>query len=186
MFEQWKVINDYNNYEVSNFGQIRNKTTGRVLKPGLSNGYPACQLVNNGKYCTKKIHRLVAKAFIDNPNNLPQVDHINNNRTDNRVMNLRWATQSQNMFNKPKVKAGSSKYKGVYLNKCVNKWKARISINQHRYHLGHYQSEHEAGWIYNYFAKKHYQEFAYLNKIKIKKTKQLITKIIIIETKLKI
>ena len=95
--EEWRPIIDYPEYEVSNGGEVRRG--GRVLKPTPnSRGYSMVRLGrNNNKY----VHRLVASAFIPNPDNKPQVDHINRIRTDNRVENLRWATVSENQINKP-------------------------------------------------------------------------------------
>ena len=94
--EEWRPIIDYPEYEVSNGGNVRRG--GRVLKPGRGNKYPIVQLGRNNK---KYVHRLVALAFIPNPDNKPQVDHINRIRTDNRVENLRWATKSENQINVP-------------------------------------------------------------------------------------
>ena len=91
---EWRPIVDYPEYEVSNAGDIRRG--GRVLKPGRGNGYLIVQLGRNNK---KYVHRLVALAFISNPENKPQVDHINRIRSDNRIENLRWATKSENQIN---------------------------------------------------------------------------------------
>ena len=98
--ESWKIVEDYNNYEVSNLGNIRNMSTGKNLNGSLNNGYLQVGLRKNGKSTTKLVHRIVAEAFIENPDNLEQVDHINCIRTDNRVENLRWITRSGNNFNK--------------------------------------------------------------------------------------
>ena len=99
--ESWRVIDDYENYEVSNLGNIRNMSTGKNLNGTLTNnGYLVVSLYNNGNKTTKYIHRLVAEAFIENPDDLKEVDHINCDKTDNRVENLRWITRSDNCFNK--------------------------------------------------------------------------------------
>ena len=98
--EEWRPIVDYPEYEVSNTGNVRRN--GRVLKPSSdSGGYPAVALCKNGIQTTKNIHRLIALAFILNPDNKPQVDHINRIKTDNRVENLRWVTRSENAINVP-------------------------------------------------------------------------------------
>tara|TARA_R110002126_G_scaffold99331_3_gene230512 strand:+ start:1233 stop:1697 length:465 start_codon:yes stop_codon:yes gene_type:complete len=75
-----------------------------ILKPQINNcGYLRARMVLNNKKIHQYIHRLVAIAFITNPNNLPEVDHINNIRTDNRVENLRWITTADNVKRQLKV-----------------------------------------------------------------------------------
>ena len=95
--EIYKKIKEFNNYSVSNIGNVRNDKTGRILKVyAKPNGYQQVQLgrKNNPVY----VHRLVAMAFIENIDNKPQVNHINGNKSDNRVENLEWVTASENAF----------------------------------------------------------------------------------------
>ena len=85
-----------NNYEVSNEGQVKNIRTGKILKPATDKyGYFYYILCVNGKRRTVKAHRLVASAFISNPENKPTVNHKNGIRNDNRVENLEWATNKE-------------------------------------------------------------------------------------------
>lgn len=98
MKEHWKLIEDYPNYEVSDMGRVRNTKTGRVLRPGRDKcGYRYVLLCKEGKSKIFRVHRLVANAFILNLENKPYINHINGDKTDNRLDNLEWCTQSENI-----------------------------------------------------------------------------------------
>lgn len=95
--EEWKQIEDTQFY-ISNMGRIKNIETGRVLKTAPNNkGYLTVNVTVNRVKRPLKIHRLVAKYFIPNPDNKEQVNHINCIKTDNRVENLEWVTNLENM-----------------------------------------------------------------------------------------
>ena len=94
---KYKKIDDYNRYSVSDTGLVRNDKTGRILKGANSKGYPMVSLYKSGKYKKFAIHRLVGKAFIDNPENKPTINHKNGFKDDNRVENLEWMTYSENL-----------------------------------------------------------------------------------------
>ena len=102
MQEIWKDIPGYENYQISNLGNVKSLNylrTGKekLLKPGLSSsGYYFVPLCKNGEKKYFRVHRLVALAFIPNPDNKPCVDHINGDRLDNREKNLRWCTNKEN------------------------------------------------------------------------------------------
>lgn len=96
--EIFKIIEDYPNYEVSNLGNVRNKKTGKVLKPDKTiKGYLRVNFLKDGKLKHYLVHRLVATVFIPNPENKPQVNHIDGDKTNNQVENLEWNTYSENL-----------------------------------------------------------------------------------------
>jgi len=101
--EQWKVIEGYENYSISSFARIKNNRTGNVLKTVRhKSGYEVINIKPNGrgKGKTLKIHREVAKAFIENPEGKIQVNHINAIRWDNRLENLEWVTPQENSLHR--------------------------------------------------------------------------------------
>ena len=104
--EIFKDIKSNTDYQISNLGRVWSKKSNRYMKPQKDAcGYMRVQLyMGNGKARTEKVHRLVALAFIDNPDNLPEVNHINHIRDDNRVENLEWVTHKENSEKTRKVK----------------------------------------------------------------------------------
>lgn len=98
MKEVWKDIEDYEGlYQVSNLGRVKRVESDRVLKKfKYTGGYLKVTLSKNGVKSNHKIHRLVAQAFIPNPDNKPQVNHIDEDKTNNRVDNLEWSTATEN------------------------------------------------------------------------------------------
>lgn len=95
--EQWKQIEGYPHLFISTKGRIYTKTYDRFLKPYVTNrGYLNIGLNKDKVIKTTGIHRLVAKAFIPNPDNLPAVDHIDGNKLNNNVENLQWISYSDN------------------------------------------------------------------------------------------
>ena len=96
--EEFRDVPGYEGlYEVSNKGRVRNVETGKLLKPQKDDiGYLHVDLCKNRIHKTTRIHRLVAKAFIPNPQNLPQINHKDEDKTNNVVSNLEWCTAQYN------------------------------------------------------------------------------------------
>lgn len=100
----WKGIVGFGNYEVSNYGDIRNITTGHFRKLVLTRkGYHTVDFSVGKKHYNFKVHRLVALHFISNPNNYPQVNHKNGIKSDNYIDNLEWCTNSMNTLHSFRV-----------------------------------------------------------------------------------
>ena len=113
----------------------------------------------NGRYSTFSLHRYL----LGNPKG-KHVDHINGDRLDNRRINLRLSTRSQNAFNVKKNPVNaSSRYKGVSWSKIKNKWHARIRKDYKMNHLGYFEDEHLAALAYDKAALKMAGEFALTN-----------------------
>jgi hypothetical protein len=113
-----------------------------------------------GKRETIRIHRLIMNATKEE-----YVDHKNRNGLDNRKENLRLCSPRQNKQNQKPYSRAISKYKGVVFDKDANKWRARISIENKRIHLGRFTTEEEAAIAYNNAAIKYFGEFARLNEV---------------------
>ena len=144
------VDNDYQIFDEEPY-QIRRKSNKRIVKEFIDNtvGYVCCNL--NGRRRYK--HRIIATQFIPNPDNLPQVDHINKVRTDNRIDNLRWVSCSTNNRNKTTC--------GVYMYNYVDK----ISDNSFEFtEYGNHQFEH-------YYYDVDVDKFYYYNGVQFRELK---------------
>lgn len=164
--EIFKDIEGYEDlYQISNKGNVYSKKSKRIKKPGIDKDtYLYVNLYKEGKAKYFRIHRLVALHFIENPENKPQVDHMDNNKQNNCIENLRWCDQRENEYNKSKQKSKngkecSSKYKGVCWDKYAKKWRVKITINGKRKHLGMFETEGEAYQVYKAKAQEIHGEF---------------------------
>ena len=162
MEEIWKDIKGYEGlYQVSNLGRVKclpkewitgKGTTrshkGKIKRLGIRNGYYQTSLSKNGIKKCFQVHQLVAIAFL---NHTPcghelVVDHIDDNKQNNRVDNLQIVTQR---FNSHKTQGKySSKYKGVHWNKKISKWVSKITINGKTKHIGVFKCELAAHLAY--------------------------------------
>ena len=151
-------------YDVSNYGIIKSLArewkcgkgyTARkdetILATTLDNyGYLAIGFNHKGKNETSQIHRVVWDAFGDKPRNGSklQVDHIDNNKLNNRIDNLQLLTNRQNTSKGFMIKNTSSKYTGVSWVNRDKIWRAHIRINKKLKHLGHFKNEYDAHLAY--------------------------------------
>lgn len=126
--ENWKVINDFPNYEISNFGNIRNKTKLLKIVPNKQ-GYNIVVLCNGGIRKTINVHRLVAAAFVPNPENKPCIDHIDGDRANNHADNLRWVTVKENQNNPITKSKWIGKKAKPHHEKAVEQIKNGIVVN---------------------------------------------------------
>lgn len=191
--EIWKPVVGFEGlYEVSNLGRVKSLSrkskrgnhfitiSEKILKFGSSMGYPFVNLRKGGKVTSIKVHRLVAEAFIPNPENKREIDHINTIRTDNRVCNLRWATRSENATNPISLKRmietkRTAEVHEARLIGCYSKsgdllalypsideaakavkgsvYKIRYCLLQKEWHLktGNYTPETHKGFIWKYY-----------------------------------
>ena len=119
----------YENYLIYPDGRVFSKNKNKFLRPHLNyKGYYIVDLSKNGKRKTFKIHRLIALHYIPNPDNKPEVDHINRDRSDNRIENLQWATKSENMQNKGVAKSNKLGIKNIHL-EGISSYKYQKKIN---------------------------------------------------------
>ena len=163
--ELFKRIDGYDNYFVSNFGNVKNSKTNKNIKQSNHRqGYKKIGLTKNGKQKHFYVHRLVGIAFLENPGKKEMIDHIDENKANNNLKNLRWATNQDNQFNLGISKNNTSGYKGISYNKKLNKYKARICINRISQFLGYFETAEKASKAYEAKAKILHGEFFYKNK----------------------
>jgi hypothetical protein len=155
--EHWKNIPEYERlYEISDLGNVRSLIKDRILKLTKSRGYLQISLFKNRKQKVFHVHQLVAMAFLEHvPCGMKiTVDHINEIKTDNRLVNLQLLSSRENTTRAIDKTKTSSKFLGVYWHKIAKKWKAQIDINGKRKHLGLFHSEEEAAQAYQNVLKK--------------------------------
>jgi hypothetical protein len=154
--EKWVDTEGYEGiYKVSNYGRVKSlsrtlfngkaffNTKEKILSPKLgNNGYYSFSLSKEKKKVFYLAHRLIAKAFIPNPENKPTVNHKDSDRANNSISNLEWNTYREN--NCHKIKTTKNKYIGVSFHKRNLKWTSYIFIEKKLIHLGSFESEEEA------------------------------------------
>jgi len=144
MNENWEPITDYENYLISDKGRVYNCVSEKYLRPWDNcDGYLVTHLCKGTKGKYFRIHRLIAKAFIPNPDNKPQIDHINRNRKDNRLCNLRWVFPCENNQNCSISSRNSSGIQNISFDKTNKVWEYSRNIN-HKTHKKRFKTKEEA------------------------------------------
>ena len=162
--EEWRTISEYENYQISNMGRVKNIKTEKILQPSIDKrGYCRASLYKDGIASKFSIHRLVAHEFLENPNEELYIDHMDRNCSNNCINNLRWVSNSQNQMNRTKSANKSSAFKGVSFNKKLGKWKCQIKIDGNKQHHGYFESERAAARMYNEVAMKLFGIHACIN-----------------------
>jgi hypothetical protein len=158
--EIWVKTQEYDyDYCFSNMGRI--KLGDKIVKQYLDKDlYCLCHLKTNGKMKLFRVHRIIAKYYIENKENKPQINHINSNPKDNRIENLEWVSNSENNIHKFLNKNKSSIYVGVTYCKTYKKWRGQIQINKKKISTGYFNTELE--------AHESYLEYKRLNNINSK------------------
>jgi hypothetical protein len=164
MIEEYRAVKGYEGlYEVSNFGNVKSlkriNLAGYRIKETImkgstaGKGYRKFTLSKNFIKKTIEVHQLVAIAFLNHTPNGKKivVDHIDNNRLNNRLDNLQLITHRENVS---KDKKGSSKYTGVSWCKAYKKWTAQINMNGKVKHIGRFINEIQASNAYQYELNK--------------------------------
>tara|TARA_R110000822_G_scaffold284631_1_gene406088 strand:+ start:49 stop:495 length:447 start_codon:yes stop_codon:yes gene_type:complete len=125
-------INNYPNYLIYNDGRVYSKSSKIFLKPSLNKincGYLCVNLYKDGKGKNYKIHRLIGLHYIPLVEGKDLIDHIDRNKTNNNISNLRWVNKSENNINVGLRKDNKTGYKNITWDKNRNKYKFTISIN---------------------------------------------------------
>ena len=136
--EEWRVIKEHPNYSVSNLGNVMNNKTNKIMKMCLKGGYYNVSLVNETGQKTIKVHRLVAFAFIENPENKSDVNHEDKNKLNNNISNLTWMTRKEN-----------NQHKSIGLIYKSNKNKPVMRLSKNEEVLENYNSIEDAGqWAF--------------------------------------
>lgn len=150
MNKLFTTLTNFPKYEINKLGEIYNISTNHRINGTPTKGYIRVNLEDiNGDRKLYFIHRIVAETFLENPNEYKQVDHIDGNKRNNKVENLRWCTNSQNQINKESYIKSTSlngaikKFKYVSWNKQKQKWVGRLTINGKNKHIASGDNDEE-------------------------------------------
>ena len=165
--EEWRAVPGYEGlYEVSNMGNVRNVRRNKLLRlQKTNNGYIQVSLFKNGIKTGLKVHRLVAQAFIPNPDGLPQVNHLDEDKTNNRVENLEWCTAKYNNnygSRKDKVRDTSIKngyWTGLSKEEYMKEYREKNREKIREQNIGYYEKNKEKYREYREKNREKYREY---------------------------
>lgn len=146
---EFKTLENFPNYEINLEGEVYNKKTDFRVKGSLNKGYRFFRLPDKqGIITTVSLHRLLAQTFLENPNNLNQVDHIDNNKQNNNISNLRFCTRAQNNMNRNSYSCNKEgfpekRFKYVNWNKTYQIWQGQITLNGKNKFIGRGDNDEE-------------------------------------------
>jgi hypothetical protein len=162
--EEYRIIQNFPNYEISNFGNLRNKITQKLLKYREDkDGYLRTNIYDNKISKTIHIHRLVATTFLENSSNKPVVDHIDRNIKNNNISNLRWSDISENTMNSKLYTTNTSHHKGVSFSNTRGKYQVSISVDKKSVFGGYYDTLEKAIEKRKYLETLYYKNFNPIN-----------------------
>ena len=158
--EEYKVLEGFDEYEISSIGNLRKTTNKKVLLLRKDkDGYWRTNIYKDGKPKTINIHRLVAQHFVDNPENKRLVDHIDRNNGNNIYTNLRWATSSENSFNSKINTQNHTGYKGISFITSRKKFQLMMTVNGKNKFMGYFDTKEAASDEWNRQAPTIYKDF---------------------------
>ena len=140
MMEEWRAVPGYEGlYEVSNKGNVRNVRRNTLLRLTKTNyGYIRIGLCKNRIKTSLSVHRLVAETFIPNPDNLPMINHKDEDKTNNRVENLEWCDAKYNInFGTARIRSINTKIKNGYVNE------ENVGLSREEYMKKYYEENRE-------------------------------------------
>ena len=147
-------IYEYENYIIYENGDVLNVNSGKYIIPFIDDkGYKRLNLCKNGNQKLFRLHTLLALAYIPNPENKKEIDHINRDKLDNRLCNLRWSDRYEQNLNKCIYKTNTSGEKNVYYCKTYNNWKFKKTINNIKFYKS-FKTKEEA----IEFKKEYYED----------------------------
>ena len=157
--ETWKILRNKNNdYCISNLGRVKSlnrkiiqsngkiiSVKNRILKQSINKfGYLQVAFNVNSKLKSFRVNRLVGEYFIENKNNLKQINHIDGSKINNKFCNLEWVSNMENSCHRFLNAKKVSKFIGVSFCKEINKWRCKIYFNKKQIHLGVFEYEVQA------------------------------------------
>lgn len=173
--EEFKIITNYPRYSISNLGNIKNNKTNKYMMPALgSHGYLNITLSDKGNKKTFTLHKLLGLYFIPNPYNYKCIDHIDRNKLNNNISNLRWVSYTQNNQNASLCKNNKTGVQGVSYDARTSSYRAYYSENNNQkvksFSINKYSNAKNMAIEYRYKMIKQ----NYINRLDIKEQLNII------------